>query len=682
MATDDVFGYIELSDPDAVPRDVLVHEFELHRRGDDLVSSMKLIGEGPSTPHIETLKSRSQEKRRAERRVLTKGSKAIEMETSIVADVPTTMEIPLYHFASDVESFLENPKVVKAADVLPKNSPLLTPRAVSGETVPFSLKAGVDGLTFSPARAKFSDFFVGPVGDKDHRVALHGFLAEPATLLIQGRGKVILQPGFEMISILKGTITPGFKPSGKLVVPVMPTEVPLPVKYASPAPNPTFFETQDPTSLGCGRHALNNLLGGLYFVKDTSEEITDANIQDLSIPISVMSVCKYLVTKKAVLGSTPCPENENYEDSVIMASLRIIGYTATPLILEEILDSSVGFIVNKNGDHWVAIRRTGADYTLIDSLEQSQPRAITLDNIKDLAKNGTYRSIMKVEYQGSFIQPVTESATEVSKTAPTPTSILDTLAAAITPTPDVPTFEPVVIPPRQFPAEKTDGLTPEEEEMVAQAETVTAPAPSTRGRSVATESMTQGAFERLAAPANVENPMRSRSPSPSPSPSILESIASVIAPAPAPAPSKNKCLKIEGIVDKEFSENIHKAIKEFITTSRPGLLTSANEKNAIENKNLNTYLEEILAANAGKAYTLLLPTSKGETIRTGSSHVYSTWSVPMSCSMDGDIIKVGITGGNKETGEAPTGNTFVESKTKTGGGVTEWTHFRFELSYV
>jgi len=115
----DVFGYIELTDPDAVPKNALVHTFELRQQGDDLVPYMQLMGEEPSTPHIETLKTK-QEKRRAERRVLTKGRTVVEADTTVIADVPTTMEIPLYHFTSDIETFIDNPNVVKAEDVLPK----------------------------------------------------------------------------------------------------------------------------------------------------------------------------------------------------------------------------------------------------------------------------------------------------------------------------------------------------------------------------------------------------------------------------------------------------------------------------------------------------------------------------------------------------------------------------------
>jgi len=233
----DNFGYIELSDPDAVPRDVLVHSFDLRRRGDELVASMKLMGEDPSASPLDILKTRSQEKRRAEKRVLLKGTSPILTDTPIVADVTGDMEIPLFHFAADVEEFLDNPSVVKFSDVKIQN----TPREVKGDTVKFNLVSKTYGLTFSPTSAKFYDFFVGPIGDKDHRVALHGFLAEPVTLNIKGRGKVKIEPGFEMISILKGTITPDFVPSGRIVEPGTP-------QSATYAEVPTMPETPSSSS--------------------------------------------------------------------------------------------------------------------------------------------------------------------------------------------------------------------------------------------------------------------------------------------------------------------------------------------------------------------------------------------------------------------------------------------------
>jgi hypothetical protein len=716
---EDLFGYIKLTDPDAVPPDALVHSFELRRRGEDLVPYMLLMGEEPSTPHIETLKTK-QEKRKAERRLLTKGKQAIEADTTVVADVPTTMEIPMYHFASDIETFLDNPNVVKAADVLPKESPLLRPRAISDAdgAVEFALKSVTPGITFSRARAGFTDFFVGPVGDRDHRVALHGFLTRPLPINIKGRGTLILQPGFEMVSVLKGSIVPNEVPKGKRVQMKIPKVLPAQTKFGTPTPIPGYFEVQDPRSLGCGRHALNNLLGGTYFIKDDEQEITDENIQSLEIPVSLMSVCRYLVTKKQVLGTDPCPTNENYEDSVMMGALRIIGYSATPVILEEIQDTSVGFIANV-GDHWVALRRNGAAYDVIDSLkEEEAPTTQTLAQIREKARTGKYPSIIKVEFVGSFINPVPEEAPVVPAPAPAPapapmtaTSMIESLLG--------PSVEPIPIPgpvpppsPRLVPDE---GLTPEENDIGQRARDESAeiahrivqgipggpvpvpapapaPAPTPASDNVvvppapAPESTEEGEEALFGQQARADSAAEARRAAQGFSTTIpTQSSASSVSMQKSQKKSEPKCLKVQGTVDEHFNENIHTAIREFIRTTKPGLLNAENEQKALQHQPLNNYLQEIQSEKSGKAYTLLLPTREGMRTQTNKSvEAYFTgWTVPSECTMGGDILKISLTAGTPDGSQPATGYVVVNPTVGgAAGGVVEWIYFKFELAYV
>uniref|UniRef100_A0A6C0CIM0 ubiquitinyl hydrolase 1 n=1 Tax=viral metagenome TaxID=1070528 RepID=A0A6C0CIM0_9ZZZZ len=676
---EDVFGYIELTDADAVPKSALVHSFELRKQGEDLVPYMQLMGEEPSSPHIETLKTK-QEKRRAERRVLTKGKNAVEADTPVIAEVPTSMEIPLYHFASDIETFLDNPNVVKAADVLPKESPLLRPRALSDAdgAVEFALKSETPGLTFSRARAGFTDFFVGPVGDRDHRVALHGFLTRPLPIFIKGRGTVILQPGFEMVAVLKGRIVPGVSPKGKKVATRIPKELPAQTKFGSPAPIPGYFEPQDPKSLGCGRHALNNLLGGSYFVKDDEQEITESNIESLEIPVSMMSMCKYLVTKKQVLGSNPCPTNENYEDSVMMGALRVLGYSATPLILEEIQDTSVGFIAN-TGDHWVALRRNGDTYDLIDSLKEEKEEATeTLAQIREKAQKGEYPSIIKVEFKGSFINPVPEEA-PVATATDVVESVMESLVGPSTPASTL------------LPANAD--LTPEENEIGQQARTdsavvahkvaqgipggpVPVPTPVQETEEGEDEDALFGQQARTDSAAEARKAARGFSSVTIPTKSSTSSAsASASVSTPKSKEETPKCLKVQGTVDEHFNENIHTAIREFIRTTKPGLLNAENEQKALQHQPLNSYLQEIQSEKSGKAYTLLLPTREGSRTQTNRSvEAYFTgWTVPADCTMGGDIVKISV---NPDTGYA------IVNPTVGGGAVTEWTYFKFELAYA
>lgn len=693
---EDVFGYIKLTDTDAVPPDALVHSFELRRRGEDLVPYMLLMGEEPSTPHIEALKSK-QEKRKAERRVLTKGKRAIEADTTVVADVPTSMEIPLYHFASDIETFLDNPNVVKASDVLPKESPLLRPRAVSDSdaAVEFSLKSVTQGLTFSRARAGFTDFFVGPVGDRDHRVALHGFLTRPLPINIKGRGTVILQPGFEMISILEGRIVPNEVPKGKKVQMKIPKVLPVQKKFNVPTPIPGYFESQESQSLGCGRHALNNLLGGTYFIKDDGQEITDGNVELLEIPVSLMSVCRYLVTKKQVLGSNPCPTNENYEDSVMMGALRIIGYSATPVILEEIQDTPIGFIANV-GDHWISLRRNGDVYDIIDSLKEDEKGSDTLEQIREKARTETYRSILRVEFKGSFINPVPEEAPVFTSSpapvpAPLPTaeSIIESLVGPFI----TPTSSSLPVNPE---------LTSEENEIGQQARNESAevahrvslgipggPAPSPAPLPAAsTEGLTDeeneiGREAREASAAEARKVMQGIP------------VASTSLPIPIQPPSsqsasmmkpktQSKCLKVQGTVDEYFNENIHTAIREFIRTTKPGLLNAENEQKALQHEPLNNYLREMQSEKSGGTYTLLLPTREGTRTQTNKSvEAYFTgWTVPAECTLGGDILKISITSGTPDGSQPATGYAVINPTVGGAAGGVEWTYFKFELAYA
>ncbi len=224
----DDFGFIHLTD-NVTPPDVIVHKFTLKRDGSALKPSMSLMGDSPATPKIESLRSKSRERKRAEKKPLKRDGKVVP-EDSVIVGNPTSMEIPLFHFASDVEKFLDDPKVIlaTASSILPPQSPLLTPRDVSDtDSLDFPIKES-PGITFSQSTAKFNHFYVGPVGDRDHRVALHGLLVTPLTATIQGRGRVELQKGFEMISILTGTL--GTEPTGTIV----PPESPPPTATSSP----------------------------------------------------------------------------------------------------------------------------------------------------------------------------------------------------------------------------------------------------------------------------------------------------------------------------------------------------------------------------------------------------------------------------------------------------------------
>jgi len=128
--------------------------------------------------------------------------------------------------------------------------------------------------------------------------------------------------------------------------------------------NTRFYESQE--SLGCGRHALNNLLGGRYFQKEG-----DYNPDVL--PISLQGLCRTMgvILRSRGVGETECPSSEFYDVTVLAAGLNVLGFKASQNIIRDSVysrDDSYGFIVNKQqGAHWVALRKEGDRYRFIDS---------------------------------------------------------------------------------------------------------------------------------------------------------------------------------------------------------------------------------------------------------------------------------------------------------------------------
>ena len=74
----------------------------------------------------------------------------------------------------------------------------------------------------------------------------------------------------------------------------------------------TFWQAQE--SLGCGRHALNNLFGGKYFVKDNGENIEDATFSKQT---------QYTSPKKHKKGRIPQTDN-CFNRNMTKSSLVII----------------------------------------------------------------------------------------------------------------------------------------------------------------------------------------------------------------------------------------------------------------------------------------------------------------------------------------------------------------------
>ena len=101
--------------------------------------------------------------------------------------------------------------------------------------------------------------------------------------------------------------------------------------------DPKYIQKQE--GLGCGRHALNNLFGFTYFTKDGPTDITDANINTLVPPIALTKLCSYLEAKNIVQENL-CNPNEDYDASVLMAALAVIGHNSERISDKELFDTT------------------------------------------------------------------------------------------------------------------------------------------------------------------------------------------------------------------------------------------------------------------------------------------------------------------------------------------------------
>ena len=167
------------------------------------------------------------------------------------------------------------------------------------------------------------------------------------------------------------------------------------------------YETQQ--SLGCGRHALNNLFGTYYFTKD-GDDINDSNIDKFVAnhgTLSLQKLCNYLKIKLSIREEY-CPPNENYDLLVLKTAVNILGYETNTFKqkndgsydgLNE--EDRVGFLGNNGGAHWVAFRRISNDnYHYIDSLiYPPDNRALTLDNIK---AHNFGKTLMEIKWNGKY----------------------------------------------------------------------------------------------------------------------------------------------------------------------------------------------------------------------------------------------------------------------------------------
>ena len=192
---------------------------------------------------------------------------------------------------------------------------------------------------------------------------------------------------------------PAPKPATPKATPAAPAAKPATPKAtpAAPAPKPAtaigFFEKQE--GLGCGRHALNNLLGERIFVKGTQAE--GVAFPPPAPPYSLQGICA-MVSNRLVLHGIreACLTSENYDVNTMVAALDYLGYRSEQIppsygIPEgkEYLGLLINLgVVQGKPKHWVALRFKSrapngtVTYTLYDSLYQAPVETTLAEYLK------------------------------------------------------------------------------------------------------------------------------------------------------------------------------------------------------------------------------------------------------------------------------------------------------------
>ena len=147
--------------------------------------------------------------------------------------------------------------------------------------------------------------------------------------------------------------------------------------------NSKFVESQQ--SLGCGRHALNNLLMKQVFIKgdkgNPAYQIPFQNDQEIinyTDPIPLLNVCKYIYkTCPYFPESLLCKDSEDYDISVLFYALGILGFEIKNEVRGNAIpndyqiptdDNFIGYLVNQGAGHWTTIRKEGDKYRYVDSI--------------------------------------------------------------------------------------------------------------------------------------------------------------------------------------------------------------------------------------------------------------------------------------------------------------------------
>ena len=192
-------------------------------------------------------------------------------------------------------------------------------------------------------------------------------------------------------------------------------------------PENNFFEGQQRG--GCGRHALNNLLGdtvftyksdNIFFDRRQTESLTVNNIEDLDNQISLMNICRLYISENPGKHAV-CDDQENYDIHILQMALGILGISIsrgtfqevgkrdTKLFEEENKEANcIGYLVH-TPNHWTAVRKlNNGMYRYINTAPKTI-KDLTFEQFVTTFNNKTTQvfEFIKGPYIVNFIKSIT-----------------------------------------------------------------------------------------------------------------------------------------------------------------------------------------------------------------------------------------------------------------------------------
>lgn len=190
-----------------------------------------------------------------------------------------------------------------------------------------------------------------------------------------------------------------------------------------------YYEQQRDLA-SCGRRALNNLLGGKVF--DASVAVYDSNatynlsgITQVQYPIDLHKLCKTLYPDIRAARITDsnlggyCRRIEYHDINLLNASLEMAGYIPqtqpisdlkekkpndpkvgpayAQLTCEPVNTTLIGFIINYNKNHWVALKKLGENaYKILNSSNAGDNKTITKVGLREYILEPRVQQVIKV----------------------------------------------------------------------------------------------------------------------------------------------------------------------------------------------------------------------------------------------------------------------------------------------